>query len=177
MEKNIQYINRAVEVLGEQIKPLSLRIVFDYETKFIDETENEFIVESMILSLLNEDDLVILEHEKIKDFENFSDFKNYINEFYNIIEAEIIERKNEFPINENELYSVIEYDLWGSRNSENIRGIFSSKFDAIISIQKFFEEIIVEESNNQFKPLSKEFSEESEFDIIKIQQITLNEIN
>ena len=177
MEKNIQYINRAVEVLGEQIKPLSLRIVFDYETKFIDETENEFIVESMILSLLNEDDLVILEHEKIEDFENFSDFKNYINEFYNIIEAEIIERKNEFPINENELYSVMEYDEWCSRNSENFRGIFSSKFDAIISIQKFFEEIIVEESNNQFKPLSKEFSEESEFDIIKIQQITLNEIN
>ena len=115
MKKNIQYINRAVEVLGEQIKPLSLRIVFDYETKFIDETENEFIVESMILSLLNEDDLVILEHEKIKDFENFSDFKNYINEFYNIIEAEIIERKNEFPINEmnyilllNMIYGVVE---------------------------------------------------------------------
>ena len=177
MHENIQYIKRAVEVLEEQIKPLDLRIVFDYETKFIDEIENEFIVESMILSLLDKDDLVILEHEKIEEFENFSDFKSYINEFFNIIEVEIIERKNKFPINENELYSVMEYDEWCSRNSENFRGIFSSKFDAIISIQKFFDEIIVEESDNQFKPLSKEFYKESEFDTIKIQQITLNEIN
>ncbi len=170
MHENIQYIKRAVEVLEEQIKPLDLRIVFDYETKFIDETEYEFIVESMILSLLDKDDLVILEHEKIEEFENFNDFKSYINEFFNIIEVEIIERKNE-------LYSVMEYDEWCSRNSENFRGIFSSKFDAIISIQKFFDEIIVEESDNQFKPLSKEFYKESEFDTIKIQQITLNEIN
>lgn len=177
MNENIQYINKAVEVLEEQIKPLNLRIVFDYETKFIDETENEFIVKSMILSLLDEDDIVILEHEKIEDFEEFSDFKNYINEFYNIIEVEIIERKNEFPMTENELYSVMEYDKWGSGSSEKFRGIFSSKFDAIISIQKFFEEIIVEESKNQFKPLSKEFYKESEFDTIRIQQITLNEIN
>lgn len=131
----------------------------------------------MILSLLDKDDLVILEHEKIEEFENFSDFKSYIIEFFNIIEVEIIERKNELPINENELYSVMEYDEWCSRNSEKFRGIFSSKFDAIISIQKFFDEIIVEESDNQFKPLSKEFYKESEFDTIKIQQITLNEIN
>ncbi len=42
MNENIQYIKRAVDVLEEQIKPLDLRIVFDYETKFIDERENEF---------------------------------------------------------------------------------------------------------------------------------------
>lgn len=180
MNENIQYINRAVEVLEKQIKPLNLRIVFDYETKFIDETENEFIVKSMILSLLDEDDIVILEHEKIEDFEEFSDFKNYIIEFLNMIEIEIRERMNE-DNTENALYSVIEYDLWTRKHSQNFLGVFSSKLDALLSTQIHFGEIAIINSENEnrinLRALSKDFYKESEFDIFEINQITLNKID
>jgi len=180
MNENIQYINRAVEVLEKQIKPLNLRIVFDYETKFIDETENEFIVESMILSLLNEDDLVILEHEKIEEFEKFSDFKNYSVEFLNMIEIEIRERMNE-DNTENALYSVIEYDLWTNKRSQNFLGVFSSKLDAVLSTQIHFGEIAIINSENEnrinLRALSKDFYKESEFDIFEINQIKLNKID
>ena len=180
MNENIQYINRAVEVLEKQIKPLNLRIVFDYETKFIDETENEFIVKSMILSLLDEDDIVILEHEKIEEFEKFSDFKNYSVEFLNMIEIEIRERMNE-DNTENALYSVIEYDLWTSKHSQNFLGVFSSKLDAVLSTQIHFGEIAIINSENEnrinLRALSKDFYKESEFDIFEINQIKLNKID
>lgn len=180
MNENIQYINRAVEVLEKQIKPLNLRIVFDYETKFIDETENEFIVKSMILSLLDEDDIVILEHEKIEEFEKFSDFKNYSVEFLNMIEIEIRERMNE-DNTENALYSVIEYDLWTNKRSQNFLGVFSSKLDAVLSTQIHFGEIAIINSENEnrinLRALSKDFYKESEFDIFEINQIKLNKID
>lgn len=180
MNENIQYINRAVEVLEKQIKPLNLRIVFDYETKFIDETENEFIVKSMILSLLDEDDIVILEHEKIEEFEKFSDFKNYSVEFLNMIEIEIRERMNE-DNTENALYSVIEYDLWTNKRSQNFLGVFSSKLDALLSTQIHFGEIAIINSENEnrinLRALSKDFYKESEFDIFEINQIKLNKID
>lgn len=180
MNENIQYINRAVEVLEKQIKPLNLRIVFDYETKFIDETENEFIVKSMILSLLDEDDIVILEHEKIEEFEKFSDFKNYSVEFLNMIEIEIRERMNE-DNTENALYSVIEYDLWTNKHSQNFLGVFSSILDALLSTQIHFGEIAIINSENEnrinLRALSKDFYNESEFDIFVINQIKLNKID
>lgn len=178
MNENFQYLEKAVQVLNEQINHLNLKIVFDYNESFIDEEENETKIESLILSLLDENDdgVTIIEHEKVEGFEKFSDFKNYIIEFLKKMDIEITERTNE-DNTEYELCSVIEYDVWASKNSQNFLGVFNSRFEALISIQNYFNEIVIEESAGHYKPLSKDFYEESEFDLIIINQIIINQIN
>ena len=181
MNENIHYLETSVNVLNKQINHLNLKIVFDYDESFIDEEENETEIKSLILTLLEEDsNTVILEHEKIEEFEKFSDFKNYSVEFLNMIEIEIRERMNE-DNTENALYSVIEYDLWTNKRSQNFLGVFSSKLDAVLSTQIHFGEIAIINSENEnrinLRALSKDFYKESEFDIFEINQIKLNKID
>jgi hypothetical protein len=97
-----------------------------------------------------------------------------------MIEIEIRERMNE-DNTENTLYSVIEYDIFTYKNSQNFLGVFSSKLDAVLSTQIHFGEIAIINSENEnrinLRALSKDFYKESEFDIFEINQITLNKID
>lgn len=170
MEEKIDYTNRAIEALNDYLKELDLKIVFDYEVKVLASEDCE--IDSMILSLLD-NDITTIEHEKTKDFQNIYKINDYLIEFIELIEEDVLEKLQDYH---KSYYSFIEYDEHMSSDSAYFRGVFTSKIEAIIALCKNYYSIPLNDSEEEFSPLSEGFNMKDNFEKIKIRQITLNEL-
>ncbi len=74
------------------------------------------------------------------------------------------------------LYIAFEYDQWMSTSSQDYKGVFTSRFKALLELQKHYQTIIKEESSNQFIDFAEEIEEETQFEKLQILNITINEV-
>lgn len=171
MEQKIDYTNRAIEALNSYLMELDLRIVFDYEVKVLVSEDCE--IDSMILSLLD-NDITTIEHEKINDFQNIYKINDYLIEFIELIEDEVLKKLQDY---DKSYYSFIEYDVQMSSYSADFKGVFTSEIEAIIALCKNYYSIPLSYSEGEFSPLSEGFDMKDNFGKIQIRQINLNELN
>ena len=74
------------------------------------------------------------------------------------------------------LYIAFEYDQWMSTSSQDYKGVFTSRFKAILELQRHYQTIIKEESLNQFIDFAEEIEENTQFEKLQILNIAINEV-
>lgn len=63
-----------------------------------------------------------------------------------------------------------------STSSQDYKGVFTSRFKAILELQRHYQTIIKEESLNQFIDFAEEIQEENTFENFNILNIAINEV-
>lgn len=153
-------IKNGIEVLNAQIEDFSFEIQVNCKTK-----------KAFELVLLDElgDNLYNKTYTLSSDF--IKSKLALIDFFFEI--SSIIEDRD----SDNEkLYIAFEYDQWMSTSSQDYKGVFTSRFKALLELQKHYQTIIKEESLNQFIDFAEEIEEETQFEKLQILNITINEV-
>ena len=107
-----------------------------------------------------------------KKFIDFIKSKQALVDFFSEISSIIEERDSD---NE-KLYIAFEYDQWMSTSSQDYKGVFTSRFKAILELQRHYQTIIKEESLNQFIDFAEEIEENTQFEKLQILNIAINEV-
>ena len=154
-------IKNGIEVLNAQIEDFSFEIQVNCKTKkafelvLIDELGDNLYNKTYTLS----------SSDFIKSKLALVDFLCEI--------SSIIEDRD----SDNEkLYIAFEYDQWMSTSSQDYKGVFTSRFKALLELQKHYQTIIKEESSNQFIDFAEEIEEETQFEKLQILNIVINEV-
>jgi hypothetical protein len=167
IEKRINFIDLCASALNKQFAHLNYRVVFDY---VIDEKkENE--LSSAILTLLNDEDVHLVEHTTTK-----LDTVDFITDFFITFITEINVSIDSNNSDNQTLYVAFETDVWNSQNKQLFLSVFSSKIKALLEVQLHFSEVIYEDSGF-YKPVKSQIGIDSEFDAVDIEKTTLNIID
>lgn len=164
-ENKTNYIYSCIEALNYQFQG-DYKLIFDYEINSDDE------IESTIITLLNNEGLPILEVES----EGFKDLKSINNHFIDLLEEVKTEILTSLEHSSTVIYKISEFDVWQSKDSERFIGAYTNRLLALLDVQISYKEILTEE-NGAYSSVNNLYDRNSSFDIISIEEITLNEIN
>ena len=154
-------ITKGIEALNAQIVDLDFEIQINPKTK-----------KSFELVLIDELGDNLYNKTYTLSSSDFIKSKQALVDFFSEISSIIEERDSD---NE-KLYIAFEYDQWMSTSSQDYKGVFTSRFKALLELQKHYQTIIKEESSNQFIDFAEEIEEETQFEKLQILNITINEV-
>jgi hypothetical protein len=173
LDEKIEFFNVNIDALNSQLESLNLKIIFDYEIKFLDEDETISDIDSCIFSLINSENVVLCEFENTEGFDRLQKITDWVVQFIEYITDEV--REHIEVNNTDMLYIVHECDVWQSSSSMNFKGVFTSMIEAFIAIQ-ISNAVVLTEESGMYKPVSTDFYNERNLDGVRIEPITLNEL-
>ena len=154
-------------IIENGIKALNAQIVdLDFEIQINPKTKKSF--ELVLIDELGDN----LYNKTYTCSSDFIKSKLALVDFFSEISSIIEDRDSD---NE-KLYIAFEYDKWMSTSSKDYKGVFTSRFKALLELQKHYQTIIKEESSNQFTDFAEEIEEETQFEKLQILNITINEV-
>lgn len=164
VNKNIEFIEICANALNKQFASINHRVVFDYEI-----AKNNNKLSSAILTLLNENDLPLIETET-----TLLSTTDLIIDFF----VSFITQINATSIGDNEIknetvFVAFETDVWNSHASHSFLGVFSSKIKALLEVQIQLTEIVYEDSGF-YKPVKSLINKDASFDAIDIEKTKIN---